>query len=180
MTETYTPTTVSHRSPTGIVPLWNRGLMIIRFTLLKYEGWMSGLAQECKSQLELPLAHQSQQRYRDIPGGPGIIFKSRWQFNSRRGAILLMHEPRMTRVPDEFFSAPESLHLPVLKGKYVVYQVWNCPGYYMYLSSRGGYSGPLRVLSDDVNFYQRRSKWQSACGRRYPPQWLQVSRSAPM
>jgi len=47
-----------------------------------------------------------------------------------------MHRARMTRVPDEFFVASDSLHLSVLKGKCVVYQVWTCPGYYMYLSSR--------------------------------------------
>ncbi|KAI9458822.1 hypothetical protein F5148DRAFT_315756 [Russula earlei] len=64
----------------------------------------------------------------------GHLLRSRWQFNSKRGAVLLMHRPRMTRVPDEFFKA--SLHLPVLKGKCVVYQVWNCPGFYMYLSNR--------------------------------------------
>jgi len=72
----------------------------------------------------------------EIPGVQGIVFKSRWQFNSRRGAILLMHRPQLTRVPDEFFAASESLCLSDLKGKCIVYQVWNCPGYYMYLSSR--------------------------------------------
>ena len=48
--------------------------------------------------------------------------------------MLLMHKPRLTRVPDAFFKA--SLHIPVLKTKFVVYQVWNCPGFYMYLSNR--------------------------------------------
>jgi hypothetical protein len=127
--------------------------MIIRSTLIKYEGWISMLALECKSLLELPLGYQSQQRCRDIPGVQGIVFKSRWQFNSRRGAILLMHRPRLTRVPDEFFAASESFRLPDLRGKCIVYQVWNCPGYYMYLSSRCGYLGSIRVFYDDVNFY---------------------------
>jgi len=70
----------------------------------------------------------------EIPNVQGIVFKSQWVFNNKRGAILLMHKPRMTHVPDEFFLA--SLHLSILKGKYVVSQVWNCPGYYMYLSNR--------------------------------------------
>jgi hypothetical protein len=53
-----------------------------------------------------------------------------------------MHKPRLTRVPDAFFQA--SLHIPVLKTKFVVYQVWNCPGFYMYLSNRCALlSGPL-------------------------------------
>ncbi len=59
-------------------------------------------------------------------------------FNNKRGAILLMHKPRMAHVPDECFLA--SLHLPILKGKSVVSQVWNCPGFYMYLSNRCEYS----------------------------------------
>ncbi|KAI9458823.1 hypothetical protein F5148DRAFT_1150944 [Russula earlei] len=79
----------------------------------------------------------------DFLGGPGVFFKGRWQFNSKRGAILLMHRPRMTRVPDEFFKA--SLQLPVLKGKCVVYQVWNCPGFYMYLSNRSSEQVTVRL-----------------------------------
>jgi len=71
----------------------------------------------------------------EIPNVQGIVFESRWLFNNKRGAILLMHKPRMTHIPDEFFLAA-SLHLPILKGKYVVSQVWNCPGFYMYLSNR--------------------------------------------
>jgi len=70
----------------------------------------------------------------DDKADTGLLLKGQWRFNSKRGAILLMHRPRMTRVPDEFFNA--SLHLPILKGKCLVYQVWNCPGFYMYLSNR--------------------------------------------
>jgi len=69
--------------------------------------------------------------------------KGQWQFNDKRGAILLMHRPRLTRVPDEFFNA--ALHLPILKGKCVVHQVWNCPGFYMYLSNRCAFSQPFLV-----------------------------------
>jgi len=76
------------------------------------------------------------QRYTDIPSVPqsGIVFQGRWQFKNACGAILVMHRPRMTWVPDTFFNA--SLHLPILKGKSVVYQVWDCPGFCMYLSDR--------------------------------------------
>ncbi|KAI0004612.1 hypothetical protein BJV74DRAFT_763147 [Russula compacta] len=69
-----------------------------------------------------------------IPTGQGLVFKSRWQFSSKRGAILLMHLPLMTRVPDEFLQ--HALELPILKGKKLVYEVWECPGFYMYLSNR--------------------------------------------
>ena len=80
---------------------------------------------------------------RNVATAPGLVFRWQWQFNSRRGAILLMHRPQMTRVPDQFFN-PETLCLPVLKNKRVVYQAWNCHGYYMYLSSRSTYLHPLR------------------------------------
>jgi hypothetical protein len=79
---------------------------------------------------------------RDTSGAQDSVFRSQWRFNTKRGAILLMHRPRLIRVPDAFFKA--SLHIPVLKTKSVVYQVWNCPGFYMYLSNRCAlFSGPL-------------------------------------
>jgi hypothetical protein len=83
--------------------------------------------------------------HRDIPNFQGIVFRSRWQFNRKRGAVLLMHRPRMTHIPDEFF--PASLHLPILKGKSVVSQVWDCPGFYMYLSNRCECSQPASFAS---------------------------------
>lgn len=64
------------------------------------------------------------------------VLKTRWQFNKKRGAILLMHEPRLICVPDGFFD--EKIDLPILKRKVVVEQVYNCPGFYTYLSSKGG------------------------------------------
>lgn len=67
------------------------------------------------------------------------MFGGGWEFNSKRGAILLMHKAQLTRVPDAFFTTA-SLHIPALKNMYVVYEVWNCPGYYMYLSNRCAYS----------------------------------------
>ncbi|KAI9510612.1 hypothetical protein F5148DRAFT_1147463 [Russula earlei] len=63
----------------------------------------------------------------------GILFKTQWQFNNKRGALFFMYRPRSTRVPKEFFNP--SL-LPILRGKFVVYQVWRSPGFYMYLSNR--------------------------------------------
>ncbi|KAI9438426.1 hypothetical protein BJY52DRAFT_1129605, partial [Lactarius psammicola] len=69
----------------------------------------------------------------DSPADEGVIYKTRWQFNSKRGAILLMHRPRLICVPDGFFY--EKFDLPILKRKVVVKQVYNCPGFYMYLSN---------------------------------------------
>ncbi|KAH9046202.1 hypothetical protein EDB84DRAFT_1467214, partial [Lactarius hengduanensis] len=47
---------------------------------------------------------------------PGVVLKSRWQFNTKHGAILLMHKSRLLCV--------------------VVKQVHNCRGFYMYLSNK--------------------------------------------
>jgi hypothetical protein len=101
-------------------------------------------------------------RRRNVPTVQGAVLRCRWQFNTKRGAILLMHRPRMTRVPDEFFAASDTLHLPVLKNKCVVYQVWTCPGYYMYLSSRCAYysrpSSPLSPTSKSKLLFQPASE----------------------
>jgi hypothetical protein len=70
----------------------------------------------------------------DAADDQGVVLKSRWQFNTKRGAILLMHRPRLICVPDGFFD--EKFDLPLLKRKVVVEQVYNCPGFYMYLSNK--------------------------------------------
>jgi len=67
-------------------------------------------------------------------GAQGLVFGSHWKFNSKRGAVLLMYQPRLITVPDPFFS--EARHVAILKNKSVVYQVFNCPGFYMYLSDK--------------------------------------------
>jgi hypothetical protein len=70
----------------------------------------------------------------DAADDQGVVLKTRWQFNTKRGAILLMHRPRLICVPDGFFD--EKFDLPLLKRKVVVEQVYNCPGFYMYLSNK--------------------------------------------
>ncbi|KAN0132126.1 hypothetical protein V8E53_010045 [Lactarius tabidus] len=63
-----------------------------------------------------------------------VALKSRWQFNNKRGAILLMHRPRLICLLDSLFA--QMSHLPMLKNKEVARQVYNCPGFYMYLSNK--------------------------------------------
>ncbi|KAI0304507.1 hypothetical protein B0F90DRAFT_1625955 [Multifurca ochricompacta] len=70
----------------------------------------------------------------NIAGFQGVAFRSQWKFNKKRGAILWLHKPRLICVPDTFF--PNSLQIPLLKGKSVVYQIFICPGFYMYLSNK--------------------------------------------
>src|SRR6266702_1486222 len=72
---------------------------------------------------------------RKFLGIQGRVVRSRWHFNSKRGAVLVMYQPRLISVPDAFFQ--ETHNVPILKNKSVVYQVFNCPGFYMYLSNKG-------------------------------------------
>lgn len=67
-------------------------------------------------------------------GIQGLVSRSRWQFNAKRGAILLMYRPRLISVPDAFFS--NIRNAPILINKSVVCQVFNCPGFYMYISNK--------------------------------------------
>jgi hypothetical protein len=46
-----------------------------------------------------------------------------------------MHRPQLICVPDGFFDE-KKFDLPLLKRKVVVEQVYNCPGFYMYLSNK--------------------------------------------
>ena len=83
--------------------------------------------------------------------GP-FALKSRWQFNAKRGAILLMYRPRLICVPDVFFE--ENSDLPLFKRKVVVDQVYECPGFFMYLSNKGGLCPILRVLHSFVDRFE--------------------------
>jgi hypothetical protein len=78
----------------------------------------------------------------------GVSLRSRWQFNSKRGAILLMHRPRLICVPDGFFD--EKFDLPLLKRKVVVEQVYNCPGFYMYLSNKSSEQVSVSLRSNTL------------------------------
>jgi hypothetical protein len=93
--------------------------------------------------------HSQQVRRLDVPADVGasttaddrpIVLKSRWQFNSKGGAVLLMYRLRLFRVPKGFF---DEFDLPILKRKVVVTQVYECPGFYMHLSNQA--SGPVTV-----------------------------------
>ncbi|KAN0139777.1 hypothetical protein V8E53_002439 [Lactarius tabidus] len=70
----------------------------------------------------------------NLHGAQDLVFKSRWQFNSKRGAILLMFKPRLICVPDPFLSV--ALTIPALKGKALAHHVYECPGFYTYLSNK--------------------------------------------
>ncbi|KAI0283242.1 hypothetical protein BC826DRAFT_1110231 [Russula brevipes] len=96
----------------------------------------------------------------DVGPEPGavkdLIFQSWWQFNKKRGAVLLMHRPRRTYIPDEFFEVSRGVR--ILKGKFVVTETWDCPGYFWYLSSKmneqmtvGLHEGKITVPARDLS-----------------------------
>ncbi|KAH8105759.1 hypothetical protein DFH11DRAFT_1277388 [Phellopilus nigrolimitatus] len=70
----------------------------------------------------------------NVAGVTNAYLKGQWQFNQSRGAFLIMHMPRITRVPDEFLA--ESLARGLLKGKTLVTHVYSCPAYALYLSNK--------------------------------------------
>jgi hypothetical protein len=72
--------------------------------------------------------------YRSMPGSPSLEFSTEFQFDKHRGAFLVMHNPRMTVVPDEFCF--QSVNIELLKGKHVVTEVFTCDGFLMYLSNK--------------------------------------------
>ncbi|KAF8181439.1 CHAT domain-containing protein [Mycena galopus ATCC 62051] len=75
--------------------------------------------------------------FRDQPGFKGHltepVLKTSWEFGDHRGALLVMHQPHMTYVPDVFLHL--SADLESLKGKVLAVTVYNCAAYAMYLSN---------------------------------------------
>jgi hypothetical protein len=70
---------------------------------------------------------------------PGLVFTRQWQFNARRGAVMVMHKPRSSTVPKGFFDEALKRRFPALKGKSVIYEVYSSPGFFMYLSNKSEY-----------------------------------------
>ena len=70
-------------------------------------------------------------------GAQNLVFRSRWKFDTNRGAILLMFRPQMISIPDTFLEV--ALTIPALKGKTLAHRVYECPGFYTYLSNKSGF-----------------------------------------
>ncbi|KAH8105747.1 hypothetical protein DFH11DRAFT_1518399 [Phellopilus nigrolimitatus] len=82
----------------------------------------------------------------DVAGFANAPLKGQWQFNHSRGALLIMHMPRITRVPDEFLA--ESLSRGLLKGKTLVTHVYSCPAYALYLSNKSNKTVSIALVAD--------------------------------
>ena len=75
----------------------------------------------------------------------------------------------MTCVPEEFFIA--ALHVPILKGMWVVNQVWKCPGFYLHHATSREYLHLYFIPMNDLTSYQA-EKLLSAYTRIHPRQVL--------
>jgi len=82
----------------------------------------------------------------NLPGARDLVFTSRWQFSAKRGAILLMFKPRLIGVPDPFL--PLALNIPALKGKSLAHHVYECPGFYTYLSNKASETVTVSLRAD--------------------------------
>ena len=89
---------------------------------------------------------------------------------------MVMHKPQSISVPSGFFDEVLKLRLAALKGKSVVYQVYKCPGFFMYLSDKGRFShalvrpkdlsAALLVASEEVTISLRANITPPAAGTR--------------
>lgn len=71
---------------------------------------------------------------REPDGTPNVIFSGKWKFGRTRGALLLMHQSRITRLPDELLHELKASNWA--QGKHIVTHVHTCPGYVLYLSAK--------------------------------------------
>jgi len=100
------------------------------------------LVEKAEPQAEEYQIHSYEVRGKPVPAevaanpAPGLVFTRQWQFNAKRGAVMAMHSPRLSTVPKGFFDEAFKRRFPALKGKSVIYEVYNSPGFFMYLSNK--------------------------------------------
>ncbi|KAJ3724157.1 hypothetical protein DFJ43DRAFT_1158007 [Lentinula guzmanii] len=69
-----------------------------------------------------------------IPGIAEASIKGEWRFSSKRGALLVMNQPRSTYIPPKAL-LKKLVDVPELKDKYLATETFSCPAYSLYLSS---------------------------------------------
>ncbi|KAH8105761.1 hypothetical protein DFH11DRAFT_1277520 [Phellopilus nigrolimitatus] len=82
----------------------------------------------------------------NVTGFANACLKGQWKFNHSRGALLIMHMPSITRVPDEFLD--KSLADGLLRDKTLVTRVYKCPAYALYLSNKTNETVSLALAAD--------------------------------
>ena len=68
-----------------------------------------------------------------LAGLADASIKGRWEFGSKRGALLIMAKPRSSYIPQTLLRL--LIDIPALKDKSIVTEVISCPAYSLYLSS---------------------------------------------
>jgi len=82
-----------------------------------------------------------------VAGLANATIRAQWQFErGKRGAILIMHSPRLRFLPTNVIL--EKLYMvPSLKDKWLVTGVHMCPAYSMYLSNKSGKKVSLALVA---------------------------------
>lgn len=81
-----------------------------------------------------------------VPGITDASVKGQWQFATKRGALLVMHQPRSTYIPPKVM-LKKLIDIHELKDKYVVTETFSCPAYSLYLSSGDSEAVSLALLA---------------------------------
>jgi len=84
----------------------------------------------------------------NVAGLAQASIKGEWQFQrGKRGALLIMHNPRQEYVPRG--RVLETLYkVPELKDMHIVNSIFKCPAYTIYLSDKSGEKISLALTSD--------------------------------
>ena len=84
----------------------------------------------------------------DIPGLTKALIKGNWEFGKNRGALLIMAEPSISRIPAQVL-LKHLIQYPDLENKSLVAQVYHCHAYSLYLSEEGenSYTVVVDILS---------------------------------
>ncbi|KAG8987596.1 hypothetical protein FRB94_002624 [Tulasnella sp. JGI-2019a] len=74
--------------------------------------------------------------------------KGSWRFRRRRGAVLVMIQPRTVSLPQDI-RLDQLSKIPVLKDNYLVTAVVQCPAYAFYLSDKANDHVSLALIRND-------------------------------
>ncbi|TCD66518.1 hypothetical protein EIP91_001294 [Steccherinum ochraceum] len=74
----------------------------------------------------------------DVVPAANISFQGKWKFNARRGALLAMYKPYMTKLPDLLLLDRRLSSMECLKDQKLITHVYSCRAYALYLSNHRG------------------------------------------
>lgn len=76
----------------------------------------------------------------------GSLFCGRWQFSQARGAVLMMYQSQITKVPSELLDTLKESGWAI--GKHIVEHVHTCPAYAIYISDMSKETVSIALRSD--------------------------------